>query len=148
MEAKLRRSLQSFGGSVAMHQGRMVLAVSPPAPPGCLVVGVAAGGGLVLIEPPGVVSLNGELSKTIEAEETAGASNTPLLISACLCHRNNPMYPEIQYKTCSHQATKWRSVRPCETAIDAIRRRLTYDVAAVVVDLTAGAHTRSLFGST
>jgi hypothetical protein len=67
-----------------------VLAVTPPAPAGSLVVGVAAGGGLVLIEPPGVVLLNGTLAQCIAAEETA---------------------------------------------IDAIRRRLTYDVAEVVVDL-------------
>ena len=89
-EAKLRRALQSSSGSVTTHQGRFVLAVTPPAPAGSLVVGVAAGGGLVLIEPPGVVLLNGTLAQCIAAEETA---------------------------------------------IDAIRRRLTYDVAEVVVDL-------------
>ena len=89
-EAKLRRALQSSNGSVTTHQGRFVLAVTPPAPAGALVVGVAAGGGLVLIEPPGVVLLNGTLAQCIAAEETA---------------------------------------------IDAIRRRLTYDVAEVVVDL-------------
>ena len=91
-EAKLRRALQSANGSIATHQGRMVLAVTPPAPPGALVVGVAAGGGLVLIEPPSVVLLNGQLAQTIAAEETA---------------------------------------------IDAIRRKLTYDVAEAVVDLFA-----------
>ena len=89
-EAKLRRALQSSSGSVTTHQGRFVLAVTPPAPAGALVVGVAAGGGLVLIEPPGVVLLNGTLAQCVAAEETA---------------------------------------------IDAIRRRLTYDVAEVVVDL-------------
>ena len=91
-EAKLRRALQSANGSIATHQGRMVLAVTPPAPSGALVVGVAAGGGLVLIEPPSVVMLNGQLAQTIAAEETA---------------------------------------------IDAIRRKLTYDVAEAVVDLFA-----------
>ena len=89
-EAKLRRALQSSSGSVTTHQGRFVLAVTPPAPAGALVVGVAAGGGLVLVEPPGVVLLNGTLAQCVAAEETA---------------------------------------------IDAIRRRLTYDVAEVVVDL-------------
>ena len=91
-EAKLRRALQSANGSIATHQGRMVLAVTPPAPSGALVVGVAAGGGLVLIEPPSVVMLNGQLAQTIAAEETA---------------------------------------------IDAIRRKLTYDVAEAVIDLFA-----------
>ncbi|MDB9925253.1 hypothetical protein OAD67_03220 [bacterium] len=89
-EAKLRRALQSSSGSVTQHQGRFVLAVTPPAPVAALVVGVAAGGGLVLIEPPGVVLLNGTLAQCIAVEETA---------------------------------------------IDAIRRKLTYDVAEVVVDL-------------
>ena len=36
-----------------------MLADTPPAPPGALVVGVAAGGALVLVEPPSVVMLNG-----------------------------------------------------------------------------------------
>jgi hypothetical protein len=70
-EAKLRRALQSSTGTVTTHQGRFVLAVTPPAPPGALVVGVAAGGGLVLIEPPGVVLLNGTLAQCMDAEETA-----------------------------------------------------------------------------
>ena len=48
-----------------------MLAVTPPAPPGSLVVGVAAGGALVLVEPPSVVVLNGQLAQTIAAEETA-----------------------------------------------------------------------------
>jgi DNA mismatch repair protein MutS2 len=91
VEGRLRRTLQGFGnGTIAMHQGRMVLAVTPPAPPGALVVGVAAGGALVLVEPPSVVMLNGELAQHADAEETA---------------------------------------------IDAIRRRLTNDVAEAVVDL-------------
>jgi len=89
-EGKLRRALQGGNGTVTTHQGRLVLAVTPPVPQGALVVGVAAGGALVLIEPPGVVTLNGELAQTIEAEETA---------------------------------------------IDAIRRRLTGDIAGAVVDL-------------
>ena len=89
-EAKLRKTLQNATGQVTTHQGRVVLAVTPPAPAGALVVGVAAGGGLVLIEPPGVVTLNGTLSQCVAAEETA---------------------------------------------IDAIRRRLTQEVAAANVDL-------------
>ena len=89
-EAKLRKTLQNANGQVTTHQGRVVLAVTPPAPAGALVVGVAAGGGLVLIEPPGVVMLNGTLSQCVAAEETA---------------------------------------------IDAIRRRLTQEVAAANVDL-------------
>jgi len=95
-EAKLRRALQSGNGSVTTHQGRMVLAVTPPAPPGSLVVGVAAGGALVLVEPPSVVVLNGQLAQTIAAEETA---------------------------------------------IDAIRRKLTYDVAEAATDLFAALET-------
>ena len=89
-EAKLRRALQSGNGSVTTHQGRMVLAVTPPAPPGSLVGGVAAGGALVLVEPPSVVER--QLAQTIAAEETA---------------------------------------------IDAIRRKLTYDVAEAATDLFA-----------
>lgn len=59
-EGKLRRALQGFGnGTVTTHQGRLVLAVTPPAPQGALVVGVFAGGAQVLIEPPSVVMLNG-----------------------------------------------------------------------------------------
>ena len=42
-EGKLRRALQSnTNGTVATHQGRFVLAVTPPAPPGALVVGKVA----------------------------------------------------------------------------------------------------------
>ena len=89
-EAKLRRALQNANGQVTTHQGRVVLAVTPPAPAGALVVGVAAGGGLVLIEPPGVVLLNGQLAQCVASEESA---------------------------------------------IDAIRRRLTNTVAAATPDL-------------
>ena len=91
-EAKLRRALQNADGQVTTHQGRVVLAVTPPAPAGALVVGVAAGGGLVLIEPPGVVLLNGQLAQCVASEESA---------------------------------------------IDAIRRRLTAAVAAATPDLFA-----------
>ena len=70
-EAKLRRALQNANGQVTTHQGRVVLAVTPPAPAGSLIVGVAAGGGLVLIEPPGVVLLNGQLAQCVASEETA-----------------------------------------------------------------------------
>ena len=91
-EAKLRRALQNADGQVTTHQGRVVLAVTPPAPAGALVVGVAAGGGLVLIEPPGVVVLNGQLAQCVASEESA---------------------------------------------IDAIRRRLTAAVAAATPDLFA-----------
>ena len=49
----------------------MVLAVPAPAPPDVLVVGTMAGGALILIEPPGIVALNSELAKAIDAEKSA-----------------------------------------------------------------------------
>jgi len=69
-EGKLKKALQGKG-TPTTHQGRMVLAVPAPAPPDVLVVGTMAGGALILIEPPGIVALNSELAKAIDAEKSA-----------------------------------------------------------------------------
>lgn len=69
-EGKLKKAMQGKG-TPTMHQGRMVLAVAAPAPPDVLVVGTAAGGAMVLIEPPGIVTLNRELAQAVDAEKSA-----------------------------------------------------------------------------
>jgi len=69
-EGKLKKAMQGKG-TPTMHQGRMVLAVAAPAPPDVLIVGTAAGGAMVLIEPPGIVTLNRELAQAVDAEKSA-----------------------------------------------------------------------------
>ena len=69
-EGKLKKAMQGKG-TPTTHQGRMVLAVPAPAPPDVLVVGTMAGGALVLIEPPGIVTLNRELAQAVDAEKSA-----------------------------------------------------------------------------
>ena len=69
-EGKLKKAMQGKG-TPTTHQGRMVLAIPAPAPPDVLVVGTMAGGALVLIEPPGIVTLNRELAQAVDAEKSA-----------------------------------------------------------------------------
>jgi len=69
-EGKLKRALQGKGTPMT-HQGRMVLAVPAPAPPDVLIVGTMAGGSVILIEPPGIVALNSEMARAIDAEKSA-----------------------------------------------------------------------------
>lgn len=69
-EGKLKKAVQGKG-TPTVHQGRMVLAVAAPPPPEALVVGTLMGGAMVLIEPPGIVTLNRELAQAVDAEKSA-----------------------------------------------------------------------------